>query len=284
MFGGRYIILLMGAFSVYTGLIYNDIFSRAMTIFKTAYGPFIYDEGSKRYIAHKIRSYPYVFGIDPAWLGDENSLLFSNSYKMKQAIIFGLLQMTFGIVLSFYNHRFFKRTVDIYTLFVPQMIFLQSIFGYLVFMIIYKWVTWTDRATAPGLLNTLIYMFLKPGTIDMPLYPGQAGVQTFLLILAFICVPWMLLVKPYLVFQKSKKDALLLPRDHSPSSDVDSNQGLLDGHDGEEEHHDFGEVMIHQMIHTIEFCLGCISNTASYLRLWALSRAHARTYIFQFLI
>ena len=166
----------------------------------------------------------------------------------------------------------------------------------------------------PNLITTLINIALRPGTVDEPMYANQGGVQTILLLLAFISVPWMLCCKPcYLrsannaqqahkkknaVREVHAENPLLADHDKGHSNphgaaggghahghghsehEVVYPPGFLGGHapnDGGHGHGDefnFGEIMIHQAIETIEFVLGMVSNTASYLRLWALSLAH----------
>jgi V-type H+-transporting ATPase subunit a len=117
--------------------------------------------------------------------------------------------MTFALCLQLPNHLKFKRRVDIYGNFIPQIIFLQSIFGYLVVCIIYKWsIDWSKAKTQPpSLLNMLIAMFLQPGKVDpaTQLYPGQGSVQVILLLMAGVCVPWMLITKPYVIWKETRK-------------------------------------------------------------------------------
>jgi len=121
-----------------------------------------------------------------------------------------------------------------------------------------------DGCQPPNLITTLISIALSPGDVDEPLYAGQATIQNYLLAVAGISVPILLLAKPYFL---SRDMAAAHARTHHGDEEGDD--------DDEGDDHGFGEIVIHQAIETIEFVLGMVSNTASYLRLWALSLAHS---------
>ena len=279
-FNGRYLIALMGLFSTYTGFIYNDVFSKSLNLFGSAWQVSERDDTiltseslmlqpSQNVTYSDYSGTPYPFGIDPVWQISTNKIVFLNSFKMKISIIIGVLHMMFGLILSFWNSKFFGKAVNITMEFIPQVLFLSCMFGYMALLMFHKWTSYTaggfegDPATtercAPSILITFINMVLfKYGEGVEPLsgecgdpymFWGQTGIQKLFVLVAVVCIPWMLLGKPLL-----KRNAPKEP--------------------GEET--DFSEIMILQGIHTIEFVLGTVSHTASYLRLWALSLAHAQ--------
>uniref|UniRef100_A0AAY4C236 V-type proton ATPase subunit a n=1 Tax=Denticeps clupeoides TaxID=299321 RepID=A0AAY4C236_9TELE len=267
LFGGRYLILLMGLFSVYTGAIYNECFSRRLSPFTSSW-----------HIAPMATHYnwtpetlqttplltldpnitgvftgPYPFGIDPVWGLASNQLTFLNSYKMKMSVIIGIIHMTFGVSLSFFNYMHFRKFSSVFLVLIPELVFMLCLFGYLVFMVIFKWIAYgpADSNTAPSILIHFIDMFLFVENKENPnLF--EPVVQKILVVVALCSVPVLLLGKPihqYVTHRRRRTYHLVNVKENS---------------------------FMHQAIHTIEYCLGCISNTASYLRLWALSLAHAQ--------
>jgi V-type H+-transporting ATPase subunit a len=132
-----------------------------------------------------------------------------------------------------------------------------------------------DGCQPPNLITTLINIALAPGYVTEPMYAGQASIQTIILLVAFMCVPWLLGAKPFILWLRSKKAAKhTTVTTHDEEAHKVTAAPSHDDHGHGDGEFQFGEVFIHQAIETIEFVLGMVSNTASYLRLWALSLAH----------
>uniref|UniRef100_A0AAY4CHD4 V-type proton ATPase subunit a n=1 Tax=Denticeps clupeoides TaxID=299321 RepID=A0AAY4CHD4_9TELE len=304
-YDGRYIILMMGLFSIYTGLIYNDCFSKSLNIFGSSWSvraiwhsstlSFILMVNTNAFLTLDpnvtgVFNGPYPFGIDPIWNMASNRLTFLNSYKMKMSVILGIIHMTFGVVLGGINHIHFRKKFNLFLMLIPELLFLLFLFGYLVFMVVFKWLAFSaaNSQAAPSILIHFINMFLMQGDTIPHLYSGQKTLQVFLLVIALLAVPVLLLGKPVYLYwlhkgqnrfgvyrvsgyervRRTSEEEMSLMRAH------DMEEGS--NHDSLTSSFDFADIFLHQSIHTIEYCLGCVSNTASYLRLWALSLAHAQ--------
>uniref|UniRef100_A0A8C4HSC3 V-type proton ATPase subunit a n=1 Tax=Dicentrarchus labrax TaxID=13489 RepID=A0A8C4HSC3_DICLA len=287
VFAGRYIILLMGIFSIYTGIIYNDCFSKSLNVFGSGWSVRPMFDARLGVTAQGLHQTDRC--SHPIWNIATNKLTFLNSFKMKMSIILGVIHMLFGVSLSLFNHLYFKKPLNIYLGFIPEIVFMASLFGYLAILIFYKWFSY-DASTskdAPSLLIAFINMFLfnYNDPSNKPLYRGQMAIQSLLVIIALACVPCMLIVKTLVLRRQHLWRKNLGTQNfggirvgNGPTEDEAEiiQHDQLSQHSEEEPEFNFGDVAVNQAIHTIEYCLGCISNTASYLRLWALSLAHAQ--------
>ena len=339
----RYFFLICSIFAIFCGLMYNEFFSVPLDLFGTCYnsskdGKLVQD---KEVVKENVKKCVYPIGLDPVWIGNQNELQYTNSLKMKLSIIVGVIHMLLGIGIKGVNNLNSKKYNIFLFEFIPQFFFMFILFGYLIYMIFYKWGTDYDSDTskAPSLLTIMINMAVKFGSVEgNPLFDSIFGFsqETFNVLILVIClllVPIMLFVKPIYFYLRKKStkgisfrnDNLSLIENENKKEkedeilNIDNNLIIDDINDNNinneeeksnkseeyslslsqesilrpNEHYSklyynqrkrykeeakekfkFVEIFIEQLIEVIEYVLGTVSNTASYLRLWALSLAH----------
>lgn len=131
----RYLVLGMGFFSFFCGLIYNDFLSIPLQIFDSCYHVVDHETGK----TEKLSGCEYYFGLDHKWYVSKNELTFINSLKMKTSVILGVTQMIFGIFLKCCNAIHFGSMIDLFFEGIPQIFFMVMLFGYMNVLIILKW-------------------------------------------------------------------------------------------------------------------------------------------------
>jgi V-type H+-transporting ATPase subunit a len=75
------------------------------------------------------------------------------------SVIVGVLHMLSGLFFSLLNAIHFFSVLDVVCVVIPQFVMMLSLFGYLCFLIIFKWFTAKDVL----LIRTMINMFLSFG-------------------------------------------------------------------------------------------------------------------------
>lgn len=178
-------------------------------------------------------------GIYYKWHWNEE---FVNSLRMKLSMIIGYAHMLMGLVINIANLLIQKDYLMLFTEAAPKFVAFNCFLGYMVFLIYFKYVA----AWEYSIISIMVKMFTSPFVVD-GVYPGQKAVQLSILALFAVSLPWMCFSK---YFAKKFIDC-----------------------DTEEEE---DEGLIESLIGTVEFGVGLISNSSSYLRIWAVSLAHSQ--------
>ena len=212
---GRYFMLIMGIFSIFSGFIYNEVGGLNINFPASCFKAEIVEFDKKKDVmVNQIPDCVYPFGLDPYWKYSNSQLKFENSFKMKLSVILGVIHMLIGLFMKLVNSIAFKKTMDIFFEVIPQMVFLLALFGSLNAFIIVKWLTdYTNKVDkAPYITTLLLDMFLSFGNSTQSLFDNQIIVLRILVIIIIACIPIMLIIKPLLLrFQHKKENQSNLP-------------------------------------------------------------------------
>jgi V-type H+-transporting ATPase subunit a len=152
----KYLILLMGIFATFNGVIYNEFFAIPTNIFSSCYEDEVKvlsttltsnnqttakDFGYMRTHGVGQSSCVYPLGFDARWFESDQLLSYTNNFKMKTAVIFAIVQMSLGILMKGFNSLHFKNGLDFCFEFIPQLVLLLALFGWMDILIIGKWLT-----------------------------------------------------------------------------------------------------------------------------------------------
>lgn len=169
--------------------------------------------------------------------------------------MYGVMQMLFGTCLRMSNQIYQRKIIDLIFEGITQFVMLTALFGFMDWMIIGKWLTNWDEMIAdknqqpPGVIMAMIVMFLSGGKYEQPaadsgvmpwadLVPAQTFMMNWCVIIAFMCAPLMLLVKPCYYSRAHKV------HDDNYSKSNDALRDLIPVDDAAGAH-SFGELFIH---------------------------------------
>lgn len=216
----RYFLFLMGTFSCWNGLLYNEYFA-----IPNAWATSCFDTVNSRtkddllnggyYNNTDFDSCNYPFGVDPAQFLSENYLEYIDDVKMKTSVIIAVFHMSLGIIIKGTNAIHFSRWMVLVFEVFTGFIILFGLFGWMDVLIFAKWfyvmnpnpqgteaqqLAMTERiSTAPSIITVMIDNFLKlgAGMSNGPYFIHyQNEASAIMIISAVICMPLMLCVKP----------------------------------------------------------------------------------------
>ncbi|XP_053624283.1 V-type proton ATPase 116 kDa subunit a 4-like isoform X2 [Plodia interpunctella] len=301
IFAGRYMILLMGLFTIFMGFMYNEWFSQAIKLMAAYWlntsDPNTISKSSFITLNPKADTgFVYLFGIDPGIKIAANGLSHENSVKMKLAVIIGLSHMTLGLILNICNIIYFRKFYAILCHSVPRLLFIWCIYGWLVYMFFYKWILsfYTKQMDFRAYWPTLSAEFLDLifwRNISLDCWPritqavannpnllpamtlfardlsDRMETKVILYHVALLCFPIMAFASPIYLYTRHMMSVRRLENSGEYGEcQIDAfkkQQGV-----------DFKTLLTHRLVRTMEYGLATVSHMASYLRLWAISVAH----------